>query len=538
MFTSSGTLINSTSMSLLWRITFMFSWLFILHHHGIADTIDCKTDLCSHTAIDCLPHEDCSISCPDTQSCIESVITCPLNANCDIYCTGAHSCEDTIINATGSSGNVNIFCQHSNESIDTAHCRNIAVYGSILSTNTGNMDIRCEGVGVCSSADIHCALYGDCTMDCQQDTSCQSSHIIGPTHGELTIDCNGTNACFDAVFNGSSAFILDVTVSFMMDLSIFCPINTNSSTNCFLQDQTNYASEQNHQFGSHGIQIYAVHGWQDVHMDDNATFEWKGQMFCGEKYEMSCDIASDHWSCVHVDHICNDIDHTYTTTNIDYTYTTETLHHITGITGMVHNSLTLVIVISIGAVSVLIACVFCVKWIGKKVVSKKSNDKEGNAFEFVFKSIVNAHVDGSDVADFVDNEEEKNASSDPLEISSIASPLGRQRSVTNTFLSAAISELDSPKCIQTRSRLFSEGSRKISDVSVDDRVFYTPIAPIANEENYITPRPRPPPPRRTKWAGNLSPVCSKNNSDVSNDFPDIDDMTTVRLSIGMRKNTT
>eukprot|EP01083_Nonionella_stella_P214196 771938_1 len=91
-------------------------------------TINCTTTPCQDTIINCLPNEDCLISCEETQSCYGTQINCPIESgDCNIICKGGESCRESIINATLSIGNFNLLCEEG-----TDNCRGITVYGSIL----------------------------------------------------------------------------------------------------------------------------------------------------------------------------------------------------------------------------------------------------------------------------------------------------------------------------------------------------------------------------------------------------------------------
>eukprot|EP01084_Bolivina_argentea_P272144 463265_1 len=290
-------------MELCLRMT-VIVW-FVLNHYQdcIADTIDCASQPCQNTIIDCLPHQDCFVSCDDEQSCIASVINCPVSGDCSIECSGDQACQDMIINATSSNGNFNLVCEHS-----TDHCKGIKVYGSTLKTNTGTFTVTCNGdLRACVNSHIHCPITGHCSISCNADTSCRSSQISGPSiQGDLSIACNGERSCFDAIFNGKTSSTLDITgctaSESCSDLTIYCPPNTNGDKHCFMEGNNNLNRDANG-----GTIIYAIHGFDDIQITYSGTFDAShgGQMFCGNHYDLLCDIKSDDWSCTNGNHHCN-----------------------------------------------------------------------------------------------------------------------------------------------------------------------------------------------------------------------------------------
>eukprot|EP01083_Nonionella_stella_P035536 96960_1 len=150
-------------------------------------TIDCKTQHCQHTHIDCIANEDCFVLCDEPESCLSATITCPLQGNCNILCEGGESCRDTIINATLQLGNLNLECKQSSD-----HCRDIKVYGSILDpiNNDFSMNISCNGQQrSCANSHIIRPMNSNCIISCSSDTSCRWSQIIGPINGNLNIKC-------------------------------------------------------------------------------------------------------------------------------------------------------------------------------------------------------------------------------------------------------------------------------------------------------------------------------------------------------------
>ena len=202
----------------------------------VAYDIDCTSTNCQNSIIDCLPNENCSISCTKISACIGSTINCPINGDCNIECRGGTSCENVIINATQSNGNFDLQCLDS-----TDHCRNIQVYGSEIPSNTGNFNINCDGyIRSCAYSTINCPVSGDCSISCTTDTSCRYSQINGPSiNGELTINCNGDKSCFDAIFDGRNTNTLQIngcqSYDSCLDLTLYCPPNSNGSKNCFIQ---------------------------------------------------------------------------------------------------------------------------------------------------------------------------------------------------------------------------------------------------------------------------------------------------------------
>ena len=100
--------------------------------------------------------------------------------------------------------------------------------------------MNCDGyIRSCAYSIINCPIKGDCDVSCNADTSCRWSQINGPSNGELVINCDGDKSCFDAVFDGrqSDKFQLNGCQSLesCLDLTLYCPPNSNGSKNCFIQ---------------------------------------------------------------------------------------------------------------------------------------------------------------------------------------------------------------------------------------------------------------------------------------------------------------
>ena len=220
--------------------------LSIFHHDTNANIITCTglDSNCHHTEINCLPNEDCFLTCDGTQSCLESTINCPINGDCNIFCRGGQSCRYSVINATHSSGNFNLTCIDS-----TDHCRDMRIYGSTIQqtmyTNDYDFNIQCNGrYRACAASEIECPLYGDCNIKCDSDTSCRWTNIHGPLQGDLNIDCVGVKSCFDAIIDGKDSWKLDIFGCYedesCLDLTVYCPPYSNSTTNCFIQGMLNF----------------------------------------------------------------------------------------------------------------------------------------------------------------------------------------------------------------------------------------------------------------------------------------------------------
>eukprot|EP01083_Nonionella_stella_P007129 20590_1 len=270
----------------LFRIAIFSS--FFLHDVCMAHTFQCTSEQCQNTIINCLPHEDCMVSCADTESCLGSVINCPLNGNCTVFCLGDQSCQDTIIDATSSNGHFNLLCDES-----TDQCKGIKIYGSTLDTNTGTFTVTCNGnLRACVHSEIHCHRAGNCKISCNGDTSCRWSQITGPSmNGRLNVDCDGKRACFDAILDGRLSSSLDIggcsAFESCSDVTLYCPPNTNGYKRCFMPDHSGSTT------------IYAIHGFDDIDIDDSSrgTSHHDAKMFCGDHYDTSCDIATHTWTC-------------------------------------------------------------------------------------------------------------------------------------------------------------------------------------------------------------------------------------------------
>eukprot|EP01083_Nonionella_stella_P123956 373872_1 len=297
-----------------------------------AYSIDCSVTQCHNAFINCIPSEDCFISCAGAHECAGSIINCPVNGNCTVYCLGDQSCSDTTIDATLSEGSLTVNCgdDHAEKhSQSTDHCKTIKIFGSTLRESPGDIIVQCNGN--CMNSNINCAFFGDCHIFC--DGNCQHSHITGPIFGDLAIDCNAEGACINGIFNGAVSSKLSITgcqsYQSCLDLTLYCPPNTDGDMHCFIEGNDNLGiyretslptispathsptispapNPTNAAIGN-GIAIYAKHGWKDIAVNYTGTFgeSHGGTMFCGDTYDATCDFAANAWSCGAMHYACN-----------------------------------------------------------------------------------------------------------------------------------------------------------------------------------------------------------------------------------------
>eukprot|EP01084_Bolivina_argentea_P100423 180321_1 len=259
------------------------AWL-LLDYHCLAYLIDCNTQNCHDTVINCPPHGPCSISCSSAQSCTQSIINCPQNGDCSIYCDGEYSCQSTVINATTSiAGDFNLLCEQS-----TTVCTNMSIYGSTSNANHGAFNVLCNGESnACSHSQINCGKSSNCLISCNAVASCQYAIIHSPDQKNVLTHCNGDHSCIGTMYDASNALTLSVTGcshdDSCSDVSLYCPPHTNGVKHCFITGHT-----------TREWSIYAVNGWQDI---NNLNLYHKGTMFCGHHYNASCHVTSNEWLC-------------------------------------------------------------------------------------------------------------------------------------------------------------------------------------------------------------------------------------------------
>eukprot|EP01084_Bolivina_argentea_P262435 443783_1 len=234
--------------SALIYIGFFFSGF----HYSNAYTIDCSKKSCENSFINCAPKEDCFIYCIGQHSCSDSIINCPMYGDCNIECQGKHACEYITIDATLSSGNLNVLCAEDHfESVE--QCAGMKVFGStriLLSSNPiSNFNIICNGnLASCIDSQIICPINSNCTILCNTQESCKSSMITGPLNGDLSIYCNGHISCYNSIFNAAESSVLNIngckTYKSCLDLQIYCPPNTNGHKNCNIQGNDNLGKDR------------------------------------------------------------------------------------------------------------------------------------------------------------------------------------------------------------------------------------------------------------------------------------------------------
>eukprot|EP01084_Bolivina_argentea_P206424 352456_1 len=328
-----------------------------------AHTIECSTTHCQNKFINCLPEEDCFVSCDDSESCKGAIINCPMNGNCNIHCLGSNACENTLIDATLSFGNLNVVCDdnHMVMDISTNHCKSMKIYGSIR-PYTGSMNVMCNGnLHSCINSEINCPYHSrNCIISCNGDSSCESSKIKSPINGDLTVNCNGKRSCIDSIFNGVKASTFNINGckadQSCFDLSLYCPPNINGHKKCFVEgndnlgrkatltptrspskiptfrptiitynpsktpskqptpDPTGKPTPQPIEYVyDGGVKIFAINGWNDINIiySGNFSITHYGTMLCGLDYNISCNLASNDWKCKDIknknDINCNDI---------------------------------------------------------------------------------------------------------------------------------------------------------------------------------------------------------------------------------------
>ena len=225
----------------------LFTCLSLEHRHQItqaqtSSNFNCNTDTaqCRNEFLQCLPDEDCVISCETREACYGSTINCPINGDCDITCKGGRSCQNTIINATKqSSGSLEILCIEG-----TDHCKNMKVYGSTDNSNTDDFHLRCSGLlRACIHSEINCPLNDKCHIQCESEESCRWMEVHGGngSKSDLIIDCDGEKSCFDGEFEGKYASELYINgceeFESCMDMTLYCPPldENNGMKNCFIQ---------------------------------------------------------------------------------------------------------------------------------------------------------------------------------------------------------------------------------------------------------------------------------------------------------------
>ena len=156
-----------------------------------------------------------------------------------------------MINAKQQNGNFSLNCEseyvNPDGYIHDDICRNITVYGSELTTNTGtSFNITC-GLErrACQDANFKCADSMDCIINCKSGYSgmdgvhspCEYTQIEGPIGYDLTINCHDNEACKWAMIIGLHASKLDISCSDVKaccNMGMICPPNTNGTKNCFL----------------------------------------------------------------------------------------------------------------------------------------------------------------------------------------------------------------------------------------------------------------------------------------------------------------
>jgi len=160
--------------------------------------------------------------------------------------------------------------------------------------------IWCNAMESCLESEIMCPENGDCSISCDGDISCKHLKARGPTNGHLVVNCNDERSCFGAMFDGSHSSRMTINgcikYAACFDVAIYCPPNTNQSANCFVHGNDYLGSD---------VRIYAINGWQDIEIDYTGFFGvyHEGSMFCGNHYEIECNIASNDWSCDGTDHV-------------------------------------------------------------------------------------------------------------------------------------------------------------------------------------------------------------------------------------------
>eukprot|EP01084_Bolivina_argentea_P163234 284009_1 len=187
----------------------------------------------------------------------------------------------------------------------TEQCTNTTVH---CADNT-DCSISCQQPHNCMDSTLICPKMGNCLISCSSYSSCQSSHIVGPMGNyHLTVHCVGKHSCLNTIVDGSTSSTLTITGCVAdgscYDLSVYCPThNDKGSKNCFIHGNNNLGSNG---MEGQGTQLYAVNSWHDIEISYTGSFSTfhRGIMYCGDRYNRSCNIAADDWSCSDFDEEC------------------------------------------------------------------------------------------------------------------------------------------------------------------------------------------------------------------------------------------
>lgn len=217
---------------------------FQIPHNIICD----GTNGCAGNTLICDENKDCNIFCSAANSCEKSTIICPSFGDCNIRCTESESCQTAIINATNQDGSFHLYCETNttDSALNKNMCRNIQVYGSRLTNNSGTIfDVVCGHRQVaCRQSKIECALDMDCHIDCvghiakdNTKTTCRQADITGPIGHRLDIKCEDQQACMDAVFRAADSSTLNIKCTepnACSDVEFHCPSHSDYGPNCIV----------------------------------------------------------------------------------------------------------------------------------------------------------------------------------------------------------------------------------------------------------------------------------------------------------------
>lgn len=209
-----------------------------------------------------------SIECTPSNPC-SSPINCIPNENCTVTCSSNNACRDAIINCTDDTV-CNIICSKS-----TA-CRGISIIGNSALSLYASMEVS----------------------DTASASFTRDSSIICPTNGSCIINCEEYDSCNGLILNGSVARYLSMSSMDYQPMTIYCPTIYPSDynvINCQLfGDKDNAWNEFN---------IYNIYGMVGLNMScllsigNPCMTDYSATLHCNDGYTDSCMITNVDYSC-------------------------------------------------------------------------------------------------------------------------------------------------------------------------------------------------------------------------------------------------